>query len=446
MDRWSFLQETIPQYLENDLIDEVVVSDENGADCAQLFQHFGLHPKLRLYANRRRLGAFLNKAAAVSHARNAWVCVADSDNFMPREYFEAALRAIGDPAVVYMPSWQRPYKGTAQFDNRKFIGADITLGNVCDGYNVPKEIFLQSGNYVCSKELFLRAAPSYGIEHQCNGLDALYKSVLFMKAGAALRAIPGLEYGHAVHDGSITLQSFKTDFEINKPLLMNLMAGRNPWLMTLRHWITIAKPLSQWLVNTSEFERAEDGFVPFPIGMSWQIAAYDGDLMSLVVNGKHDKLLLCNVYPTTDERRRGTQPKNRRTILTALAQRGYVNNFVDHRDYIKGLKDYKFVVSPEGNGVDTHRTYEALLAGCIPIVEANPLMERKYPNMPILWTTDYSEINNDYLIMRWVQMLDRVYDFSPLFLSYYSSELQTMAKTNSDYWCKKVAKRVWPHH
>ena len=265
MDRWSFLQETIPEYLANDLIDEVIISDENGADCAQLFKFFGLHPKLRLYANRQRLGAFLNKATAVSHARNAWVCVADSDNFIPRAYFVAAHGAIGDPNIVYMPSWQRPYKGTSQFDNRKFIGADITLTNVCNGYDVPKEIFLQSGNYVCSKELFLRSAPSYGIEHQCNGLDALYKSVLFMKSGAALRAVSGMEYGHAVHDGSITLQSFKTDFEINKPLLLNLMKGLNPWVMTLRHWITIAKPLSQWLVNTSEFERAEDGFVPFPI-------------------------------------------------------------------------------------------------------------------------------------------------------------------------------------
>ncbi len=450
MDRWSFLQETIPQYLECDLIHEVVVSDENGGDCAQLFRHYGTHPKLRLFANRQRLGAFLNKAQAVRHARGTWVCLADSDNFIPRSYFEAARRELErtgyDQKIVYMPSWQKPYKGDAQFDNRKFIGTDITLANVNDGYDSPKEVFLQSGNYVCAKSLFMAAAPSYGLERQCNGLDALYKSYLFLAAGASLRAVPGMEYGHSVHDGSITLQSFKTDFTINKGLYHNLLAGRRPWVLTLRQWIGIAKPLSQWLVNCSEFVHSEDRFVPYPIGMSWQIAAYEGNLGALVTEGAHSRLALCNVYPTTDERRRGATAVNRRQILMNLARIGIHNNFVEYVEYITKLKDYKFAVSPEGNGIDTHRAYEALMAGCIPIVEESEVMRAKYPDLPILWTTDYSDLTAQYLESHWITMLDRTYDFSPLFLSYYTPEIQTEIRKNSDYWCERVAKRKWTHY
>jgi len=446
MDRWSFLQETIPQYLENDLIDEIVISDENGADCMQLFKKYGMHAKLRLYSNRQRLGAFLNKARAVSYARNSWVCVADSDNFIPRSYFEAALRHMGDTNVVYMPSWQKPYKGDAQFDNRKFIGHDFTLSNVLDRYDVPTEIFLQSGNYICAKSLFLSAMPSHGIDRQCNGLDALYKSYLILKAGGVIRAIPGMEYGHSVHDGSITLQSFKTDFGINKILIMNLMRGLNPWRLTLLQWMGIAKPLSQWLVNCSEFTHCEDHIVPFPIGMSWQIAAFKGDIMSLVMGGGHSKLLLCNVYPTTDERRRGGGPKNRHTILSTLSRMGIPNTYVEYDQYITSLKDYKFSISPEGNGIDTHRTYEALMTGCIPIVEESEVMRSKYPGLPILWTNDYSELTANYLESHWLTMLNQTYDFSPLLLAFYDTEVQTEIKKNSDYWCAKVAKRQWMHY
>jgi hypothetical protein len=40
-------------------------------------------------------------------------------------------------------------------------------------------------------------------------------------------------------------------------------------------------------------------------------------------------------------------------------------------EYLFGMQQYKFVLSPVGNGEDTHRTWEALLAGSIPIVESS---------------------------------------------------------------------------
>jgi FkbM family methyltransferase len=445
MDRWSFLRTALPQYLDMYMIDEIVISDENGRDCDEIFKAFGLHPKLRLYSNESQLGAFLNKQKAVSYARNAWVAVIDSDNLAPPSYFSAALRALGDPRVVHMPSRLLAYKSSTEFDHRKFIGRNITQENVAAGFDGAVETLLQSGNFVCSKSMFMKATASYGLERQCNGLDALYKSCLLLRAGAILRVTPGMEYYHAVHDGSVTLQSFKTDFQINKPLFMNQLLGRNPWVMSLRHWIAVAKPLSQWLVNCSEFDHMNDDFVPFPIGMSWQAAALEGDLTPLVTFGSHNQAVLCAIWPDTDNRRRGSAPVNRRTILANLARNGIENRHTDYLEYIRNLKEYKFVISPEGNGVDTHRTYEALMAGCIPIVEENSMMKIKYPNMPILYTTDYSEINKSQLESVWNSMLDKVYDFSPLFLSYYDKATQEQIKLNSDYWCTKVAKRVWKH-
>ena len=99
---------------------------------------------------------------------------------------------------------------------------------------------------------------------------------------------------------------------------------------------------------------------------------------------------------------------------------------------------YKFVVSPEGNGIDCHRHYEALLAGCIPIMERNALIEEKYRGCPILYTDDYSEITPTYLNAKYDEMKTQAYDFSRLFLEFYPPETQTEIKRCGNYWMKQL--------
>jgi hypothetical protein len=70
----------------------------------------------------------------------------------------------------------------------------------------------------------------------------------------------------------------------------------------------------------------------------------------------------------------------------------------------------------------------------------------KYPNMPILYTKDYSEINAAYLESKWAEMLDKVYDFSPLLLSFYSEDIQKQIKENSNYWCRVAGGSTWSYY
>jgi hypothetical protein len=105
------------------------------------------------------------------------------------------------------------------------------------------------------------------------------------------------------------------------------------------------------------------------------------------------------------------------------------------------LPNYKFVISPEGNGIDCHRHYEALLAGCIPIIERNPLVEEKYKGCPVLYTDDYSEITEDYLLKVYEEMKSQTYDFSRLFLSFYTEEQQALIKQCGTYWIRRCTHR-----
>lgn len=66
------------------------------------------------------------------------------------------------------------------------------------------------------------------------------------------------------------------------------------------------------------------------------------------------------------------------------------------RDFLRSLGQHRFVLSPRGNGLDAHRTWEALLVGTIPIVRSsalNPLYER----MPVLIVQDWSDVTPQLL-------------------------------------------------
>ena len=57
---------------------------------------------------------------------------------------------------------------------------------------------------------------------------------------------------------------------------------------------------------------------------------------------------------------------------------------------------YKWIISPHGNGLDCHRTYEAIALGCIPIVKTSTL-DILYKNMPIIIVDNWTDITIDYL-------------------------------------------------
>jgi hypothetical protein len=137
---------------------------------------------------------------------------------------------------------------------------------------------------------------------------------------------------------------------------------------------------------------------------------------------------------------------NREKIISVLSTNGIPKmQNIEPSEYFTELPSYKFVVSPEGNGVDTHRTYEALMAGCIPIVEHNPYIENMYEGCPILYTFDYSEITPEYLEQKYSEMIDKSYTFSKLFLSYYPPAIQKEIKHCTNIWSALTRGKYFYH-
>lgn len=85
--------------------------------------------------------------------------------------------------------------------------------------------------------------------------------------------------------------------------------------------------------------------------------------------------------------------------------------------------DYAFVVSPHGNGLDCHRTWEALNLGCIPIVKRSPL-DTLYEKLPVLIVSQWSEVTQCRLASCVADFKHREFDFDVLSLSYWKTQLE----------------------
>ncbi len=76
------------------------------------------------------------------------------------------------------------------------------------------------------------------------------------------------------------------------------------------------------------------------------------------------------------------------------------SNVIDHDQWMprgqlwETKLNYAFSISPHGNGLDCHRTWEDLALGCIVIVKTSPL-DPLYEGLPVIIVQDWNEVNEE---------------------------------------------------
>ena len=80
---------------------------------------------------------------------------------------------------------------------------------------------------------------------------------------------------------------------------------------------------------------------------------------------------------------------------------------------------YAFVISPHGNGLDCHRTWEALILGCIPIVKKSEI-DSLYYQLPVLIVNEWSNITQELLENTIIDFKNKVFNYDKLLLSYWT--------------------------
>jgi hypothetical protein len=141
---------------------------------------------------------------------------------------------------------------------------------------------------------------------------------------------------------------------------------------------------------------------PFPYGVQRIIHPSDNRIAILHKAMERDvnptKLLYINHAEHTNISERGN-------IREKFAKLKYatVDNRVSYDIYCKQIQNHKFMICPQGNGVDCHRNWEVLYLKRVPIMKRTPYLQELYKDYPVLWVDDYAEItktlltNNEYL-------------------------------------------------
>ncbi len=160
---------------------------------------------------------------------------------------------------------------------------------------------------------------------------------------------------------------------------------------------------------------------PLPNGINWEDARNKVEFMRGLYKTKKQNLNLLYInlnkpgvgsfgQNTNDER-----PK----LIEMFKNENYVTNGEGRgTKFLEEIYHHSFCLSPEGNCADSHRTWEALYLGTIPIVKKSKAMSW-FQDLPILQVDRWEQINDSFLKEQYEIMSKKQYNFQKLKMSYY---------------------------
>ena len=180
-----------------------------------------------------------------------------------------------------------------------------------------------------------------------------------------------------------------------------------------------SEKIAAWFTQNLDHP-CSDKLIPIPIGLAskhWQFnntQLMDQWVPVIQRNTERSTFLYCNIAFT---------PKRADCIAHFQSLGIHVHERRPFEQYIEDLTDSVFVVSPPGNGLDCHRTWEALLLGCYPIVQSSTL-DPLFQNLPVLIVKEWSEVTPELLERKYQEFHSRSWPRDPLY---------------APYWFKKIA-------
>lgn len=230
MDRFdNFLSKNLDKYIDfliDGLIDEIIITDENGNDYKKINEKYKnlleQMPNFKIYKNEKRLGVFKNKLNACKCASGKYIALIDSDNFPDRNYFEKVKEYISKNEksfpenIILAPSRSINHNDAPNLNYKEFENKIINKTNIIE--HLPKikfQVLLNTGNYIISKTITDNIKYDDEIMDIISGCDVVYFNLLAFKqfSDLELHVIEGLEYSHTEHkDGEYNKRDPRCDY------------------------------------------------------------------------------------------------------------------------------------------------------------------------------------------------------------------------------------------
>ena len=148
---------------------------------------------------------------------------------------------------------------------------------------------------------------------------------------------------------------------------------------------------------------------------------YEKKLLKIIKNSptfySRENLIYCNYQFSLNN-------QNREECLNSVDKKYcyFLKKRIPYIENFKKQSKFKFVLAPFGEGIDTHRVWEALLFGNIPIVKSSPL-DKLYKNFPVLIVKSWKDLNNEKLIYIAKRFNNKSYYYEKLLIDYWKVKI-----------------------
>ena len=214
----------------------------------------------------------------------------------------------------------------------------------------------------------------------------------------------------------------------NRSEKFNLITHCSDYSITEVLFINKPKCINKWFAENADFQHPD--LIPVPLGVENHFTKNKGNNTDFNIldervknkiyntNKINDKVF-CNFRPTHPERQEASH---------ALLRAGISYFYPPTKDYslyCEHLSSYLFIACPRGNGIDTHRLWETLYLGGIPIVKKH-FMYDTY-ELPIIQVNSWNDITEELLTpyIDWYQCIPPKFNFEQLELDYWLNKIKS---------------------
>lgn len=125
----------------------------------------------------------------------------------------------------------------------------------------------------------------------------------------------------------------------------------------------------------------------------------------------------------------GTYPAERPYVFDLFKNRHYctVSSPKKLGSYLHEMALHKFTLSPRGNGLDCHRTWEALLVGSIPVVRTSSL-DVLYKDLPVLIIESWEQLSEQFLLGKYEEISNKKHNLAKILAAYWINKIKDLQK------------------
>jgi hypothetical protein len=217
-----------------------------------------------------------------------------------------------------------------------------------------------------------------------------YKTVLYKKNKFTLRE------NDTIYCNSELIEDFFSVINKNQSLKnLFLITGQSDRKITKSLFLLKPESVFKWYSINVDYD--DKNLIPIPLGIADSFSKKNLNVKHIFENidfsygNKENKLYLNFRLNTNFFHRRKLYKIFRNKKWTKLQETD-----ISNKDYLNNLKKYNFTLCPWGNGIDTHRLWEAIYNGSIPITIKHKTYS-KLQGLPILQVDSYRQIDKKFL-------------------------------------------------